>query len=95
MASATTTTDHDETRKWVEERGGHPAAVEDTMDNGREGGLLRIDFDEPGGNDDDRLKRIGWDEFFRIFDANDIAFLHAEDGDSRFNKFVAKESADG
>ena len=52
---------------------------------------LRIDFDEPGGNDDNRLERIGWDEFFRIFDESDIAFLHGE-GDSRFNKFVAEET---
>ena len=56
------------------------------------GGVLRIDFDEPGGNDDDRLERIGWDEFFRIFDESDVAFLHGE-GDSRFNKFVAEENA--
>ena len=93
MSSATTTTNHDDIRKWVEKRGGHPAAVADTMDNGQGGALLRIDFDEPGGNDDDRLKRIGWDEFFKIFDDNDLAFLRSEDGDSRFSKFVDKQSA--
>lgn len=93
MSSATTTTDHDEIRQWVEDRGGHPAIVADTDDNGREGGLLRIDFDDPGGDDDDRLERIEWDRFFEIFDDNDLAFLRSE-GDSRFNKFVAKESAD-
>ena len=94
MASATTTTDHDEIRKWVEQRGGYPAMVADTERNGREGGILRIDFDEPGGNDDSGLHRIGWAEFFEVFDANDLAFLRQEEGDSRFNKFVAKESAD-
>src|SRR5690348_16509426 len=78
MSSATTTTDHDDIRQWVEKRGGHPAAVADTMDNGQGGALLRIDFDEPGGNDDDRLKRIGWDEFFKIFDDNGLAFLRSE-----------------
>jgi hypothetical protein len=56
--------------------------------------LLRNDYDEPGGNDDTRLHRITWDEFFKIFEENDIAFLHDPDGDSRFSKFVAKESAD-
>ena len=66
-----------------------------TVDSrGKGGGLLRIDYDEPGGNDDDRLHRITWDEFFRIFDENDIAFLHDPESDSRFSKFVAKESAD-
>jgi hypothetical protein len=89
MSSARTTTNHETIRKWVEQHNGHPAVVR----SGGEGGVLRIDFDEPGGNDDTRLERIGWDEFFRIFDDSDVAFLHGE-GDSRFNKFVAKETAD-
>lgn len=93
MSSATTTTDHDEIRNWVERRGGHPAIVADTEDNGRGGGILRIDFDEPGGNDDQGLRRIGWDEFFQVFDENALAFLRQDEGDSRFNKFVERESA--
>lgn len=95
MSSAKTTTNHDEIRKWVEKRGGHPAVVAAT-ENGRDsgGGLLRIDYDEPGGNDDDRLHRITWNEFFEIFDRNDLAFLHDSEGESRFSKFVQKESAD-
>ena len=84
MSSARTTTDHDTIRKWVDQHRGHPAIVR----TGSEGGVLRIDFDEPGGNDDTRLERIGWDEFFRTFDTSDVAFLHGE-GDSRF-----KESAE-
>ncbi len=36
-----------------------------------------------------RLERVGWDEFFKVFDESDVAFLHGE-GDSRFNKFVAE-----
>jgi hypothetical protein len=95
MSSAKATTNHDQIRKWVEKRGGHPAVVASTENSrGRDGGLLRIDYDEPGGNDDDRLRRIRWDEFFRIFDDNDITFLHDPADDSRFSKFVAKESAD-
>lgn len=93
MSSATATTNHDEIRKWVEKRGGHPAIVTDTEDNGRQGGILRIDFVEPGGNDDPGLRQIEWDEFFKIFDENDLAFLRQEEGESRFNKFVSKESA--
>ena len=92
MSSAKTTTSHDDIRKWIEQRGGHPAVVSSTEGNG--GGLLRIDYDEPGGSDDDRLHRVTWDEFFRIFDENDLAFLHDPEGESRFSKFVAKESAD-
>lgn len=94
MSSAKTTTNHDEIRKWVEKRGGHPAVVKATEHNGQPGGLLRIDYDEPGGNNDSRLQRISWQEFFKSFDDNDIAFLYDPDGDSRFSKFVSKQSAD-
>ena len=94
MSSAKTTTSHDEIRKWVEKRGGHPAVVAATEDSrGKGGGLLRIDYDEPGGNDDDRLHRISWNEFFDILDKNGIAFLYDPEGDSRFSKFVQNESA--
>jgi hypothetical protein len=79
------TRDHDTIRRWAEARGGHPAVVEGTE-------ILRIDFDNPDGGRDERLRRISWDEFFRIFDTRDIEFLYQErthDGKiSRFNKFV-------
>lgn len=94
MSSAKTTTNHDEIRKWVDQRGGHPAVVKATERNGQPGGLLRIDYDEPGGNDDSRLHRISWQEFFATFDKNDLAFLYDPDSDSRFSKFVEKQSAD-
>ena len=84
MSSSDTTTDHDEIRKWAEARDGHPAKV----DTGGKGGILRIDFGEP----EDNLEEISWDEFFRIFDENELAFLYqdktADGGKSRFNKFV-------
>jgi hypothetical protein len=92
MSSAKTTTNHDQIRKWIEQRGGHPAVVAATEGKSG-GGLLRIDYDEPGGNDDDRLHRVSWDEFFRIFDSSDIAFLYDPEGESRFSKFVERESA--
>jgi hypothetical protein len=84
MSEATTTKDHDAIRKWAEQRGGRPAKVK----TGGKGGILRIDFREP----DEDLEEISWDDFFAIFDENDLAFLHqdkTEDGKtSRFNKFV-------
>jgi hypothetical protein len=95
MSTAKTTRNHEEIRKWVEKRGGHPAVVGATESrDDRGGGLLRIDYDEPGGNDDTRLRRISWDEFFKIFDNNDLAFLHDPAADSRFSKFVANATAD-
>ena len=93
MSSGTTTTDHDEIRKWIEERGGRPTVVKDTENNGRGGGMLRVDFGEP----DESLDPIEWDEFFRIFDENDLAFLHQDKTEggqtSRFNKFVQRDNA--
>lgn len=92
-AGATTTTDHDEIRKWVEARGGKPAKVADT--DGRKGsGIIRIDFNEP----EESLQAISWDEFFEIFEDRDLAFLHEEetsDGKrSYFNKFVSRGEGD-
>lgn len=84
MSSSDTTTDHDQIRKWAEARSGHPAKV----DTGGKGGILRIDFGEP----EDTLEPISWEEFFQIFDDNELAFLYqdktADGGKSRFNKFV-------
>lgn len=92
MSSANKTTDHDEIRKWIEERDGRPSIVGSTAENGRKGGLLRVDF----GDQDDELEEIEWEEFFEIFDENDLVFLHQDktaDGEtSRFNKFVSADS---
>ena len=83
-----TTTNHDEIRKWVEERGGQPAIVKGTESG--DSALLRIDY--PGYSGEDTLEAIEWDEFFEIFDDNKLAFLYQEvtedGGKSRFSKFV-------
>lgn len=98
MGSATKTTDHDTIRKWVEDRGGWPARV-DAPGHNQGSGILRINFDDPGGDDDENLERIGWDEFFKGFEDNDLAFLHqdeTEDGrQSRFNKLVSRTGDEG
>ncbi len=87
-----TTKDHSKIKKWTEERDGKPAVVESTTDNGQGGGLLRINFP---GYAEDNLKNISWDEFFEIFDNNDLQFLYQEEtkdgGESRFFKFIADE----
>jgi hypothetical protein len=94
MASLShTTTDHDEIRRWVEEHDGVPASVRGTGDDdGEEAGVLRIDF--PGGSGSDRLEPIDWDEWFRKFDEENLAFLYQEhkaDGsDSTFFKLVRR-----
>ena len=83
MAEAITTTDHDTIRRWAEKRDGHPAVVRTSG----KGGILRIDFGEP----EESLEPIEWDEFFKIFDENNLAFLHQEEGESRFNKFIERD----
>ena len=92
MSGAETARHHDTIRGWVEKRGGYPAVVKATENEPPGGGLLRIDYDEPDGNDDIRLERIGWNEFFRIFDANELAFVYDPDANSRFSKLVANET---
>ena len=89
------TTDHEEIRQWVEERGGHPARVKDT-ESKNSPGLLRIDY--PGFSGGDSLEAISWDEFFTGFDENNLAFIYQEktkDGKtSRFSKLVDRASVD-
>lgn len=71
-----TTTDHDEIRRWVEERDGKPASVRSTSE-GDDPGILRIDF--PGGAGEDSLEHISWDEWFEAFEENNLAFLYQEE----------------
>ncbi len=95
MAStSTTTTDHDEIRRWVEEHGGKPASVRGT-EGGDDAGVLRIDF--PGGAGEDALEHISWDDWFRKFDESGLAFLYQQEKasgeDSTFFKLVSRDSA--
>lgn len=87
-----TTTDHDEIRHWVEERGGCPATVKGTERGGEEAGILRINF--PGSEADDALENVDWDTFFDKFEESKLAFVYQEetaDGDqSRFAKLVRR-----
>ena len=86
MAEARKLTDHDDIRRWIEDRGGRPARVKATAEDG--GGILRVDFREP----DQGLEELSWEEFFEIFDSNRLALLEQEEtaggSVSRFAKFV-------
>jgi hemerythrin superfamily protein len=89
MASAISTRDHEEIRRWAEERGGVPTIVKGT------GGLLRIDFTEgpQSGGREPSLEEVSWDEWFRIFDESQLTFLCSPEEDSKFFKLVAEEKA--
>jgi hypothetical protein len=85
------TTDHAKIKRWVEERGGHPAAVKRT-ETDDDLGILRIDF--PGFSGEESLEPVEWDDWFEKFEEKKLAFLHQDktaDGEvSRFNKLVSR-----
>jgi hypothetical protein len=83
MSTSHPETDHDAIRKWAETHGARPAKV----DTGGDGGILRLDFQEP----DENLVEIAWEEFFEIFEDRRLALLLPDDAESRFNKFVSRE----
>ena len=84
-----TSTDLKEIQKWAEKRGGKPSKVKG-VGKGEDDGLIRIDF--PGYSGGDSLEEISWEEWYKIFQDNDLAFLYqektAEGKESRFFKLV-------
>lgn len=93
--AAKATIDHDFIRRWVEERGGKPSHVKGRGGPG-DPGILRIDF--PGWSGEGSLEEISWDEWFKAFDENNLAFLFQETTsggqESRFNKLVSRDTVD-
>lgn len=88
------TTEHDEIRRWVEERGGEPATVKVT--SGANGpGVLRIAFRASG--EDAGLKTISWEDFFAKFDKENLAFVYQKETEggepSRSVKIVTRQTA--
>ncbi|NJO02521.1 MAG: hypothetical protein HC880_13265 [Bacteroidia bacterium] len=85
-----TTHKHEEIRRWAEERGGIPAKV---ASSGHGDGVLRIHFPD-NSQQDKQFEEISWEEFFKIFDKNELDFLYQDkkkSGEtSTFHKFVAR-----
>jgi hypothetical protein len=94
--AAQTTTDHEEIQEWAEERGAHPACVKGTGRGKGDIGILRLDF--PGFSGGESLQQISWEEFFKAFDGNKLAFVYQETtatGErSNFNKIVKRDASD-
>src|SRR5688500_385271 len=88
------TTDHDEIRRWAEERGAQTECVRGTGD-ADDIGVLRLYF--PGYTGEDKLEHIEWDEWFEKFDEQELALLYQEEtagGEkSNFNKIVSRDTA--
>jgi hypothetical protein len=69
-------TDHDEIRRWAEERDAVPSVVRDIHDE--EGsGILR--FDMPGCDAGEYLEEVTWDEFFEFFETVDWRWCTSTD----------------
>jgi hypothetical protein len=84
--------DHDEIRRWAEERGGSPAAVKGTPRGGDDVGMIRIDF--PGYSGEGKLEPIDWEDWFGKFDESSLALIvqdRTAGGEiSHFNKLVSR-----
>ncbi|MGK5737927.1 hypothetical protein [Micromonospora sp. URMC 103] len=86
------TTDHDVIRQWAEERGGVPCTVDGTEHDGRPG-VLRFDF--PSNGRDERLREIGWKEWFETFDGRRLNFIYQEErSDGKQSNFFRLENPD-
>src|SRR6266699_5731624 len=94
-AKSKVTTNHDEIRRWAEERSAKPACVKGT--GGRDDiGMLRLDF--PGYTGAESLQEVSWDDWFEKFDERKLALLFQESTargqKSNFNKVVSRETAE-
>lgn len=87
MAETVKTTDHDEIRKFAEKHKARPSRVAGT-ESGEGKGIIRLNF--PGyTGEDGSLEEIEWEEFFEIFEDNNLAMIYDADQESpNFNKFV-------
>lgn len=68
------TKNHEVIKRWAEARKATPATVPGTEHEGRPG-VLRFDFPGFGGQE---LQHISWEEWFKTFDARDLAFVFQE-----------------
>ena len=89
MSTSKTTTDLKEIKKWAEERDGKPAKVKG-VGKQKDNGIIRIDF--PGYSGEDSLEKISWDDWYKIFEEQKLAFLYQDETsggkESRFFKLV-------
>ncbi len=92
-SSSNITTDHSLIRKWAEERGAKPASVKGT--GGKSIGVIRLMFPGYGAERSQSLREITWEEFFKKFDENNLAFIYQDKTSngikSNFNKFIKRQ----
>lgn len=93
--SSHTTVDHEEIKKWAEERGAQPARVVGTGSE-EDVGMIRLDF--PGYSGKESLEPISWEEWLSKFDESNLALVYQEKTasgqSSNFNKLIGRETAE-
>lgn len=94
-AKSRTLTDHEEIRRWAEERNARPSTVRRTHTDD-DTGIIRLDF--PGYSGGDSLEEISWDEWFEDFEDRNLALIvqdETSDGEqSNFNKLVSRDTVE-
>ncbi|WP_205789267.1 hypothetical protein [Microbacterium sp. CPCC 204701] len=93
------TTDHDAIRQWAEDRHATPATLEGAEHDGHLD-VLRFDFGFGMVEaEDEQLRGVGWDEWFRAFDEQGLSFVYQDrrpDGSSsNFFRFEARQGGAG
>lgn len=53
-------------------------------------GVIRIDF--PGFSGEGTLEEISWEELFEKLEEKQLALLDQDEGESRFDKLVSRDS---
>ncbi len=95
-AQSKVTTEHEEIRRWAEERGARPARVRGTGGDG-DVGIIRLEFPGAPNSEDESLEPISWEDWFRKFDESGLALLYqdtlASGEKSNFNKLISRETA--
>src|SRR5690242_18926507 len=92
-ASSKVLTDHDEIKRWAEQRGAKPSAVRRTG-GGEDIGMIWLAY--PGYSGADSLAEVSWDDWFDKFDESNLALVaqekRARGQSSNFNKLVSRDS---
>jgi CBS domain-containing protein len=90
MASSKRTINHEEIKRWADQRGARPSKVKGTGKKD-DPGLLRLNFPDFA---EKRLEDISWDEFFDKFEENNLSLLYQEEKSngevSNFSKLIRR-----
>lgn len=95
MTDTITLTGHEEIRDWAAARMGAPAVVDISPAGGTQP-MLRLVFDQAAYQDQDQAERptnsggielVEWDEWFEIFDAQELALVVGKETPGRRDSF--------